>query len=136
MSKYSLVADLDERDVQVVADRMSAYLENNGPQVGDFVKFADGIERRISYVWAFEGEDPAKFSVQTSDGGSFYLGKGYCSFSGGLHTGVPASTLKLTGTIRRGSCWIFHHDHHTAGNGIDLSLPLFNEWACSLEATR
>lgn len=129
-------AELDERDLEITAARMGAFLEDRSPKVGDYVKFADGVERRISYVWRFEDTEPGEYSVQTSDGGSFYLGDGYCTFSGSLHTGVPASTLTLTGTVRRGSCWFFHHDHHCRDNGVDIEPAIFDEWTSTEEAPR
>jgi hypothetical protein len=129
---YRKISDLDERDCRIVQKRMGAFLALEGPQVGDYVKFADGIERRISYMW--QAEDGLR--CQTSDGGSWYLGDGYCSFSGSLHPAVPGSSLKLVGVIRRGSCWFFHHDWQMAHNGVDVELPMFNEWHCSLEAPR
>ncbi len=122
---------IDERDSEIVRERLARIENLRGPRVGDYVRFADGVERRVSYVWEWEPE-----SVQTSDGGSFYLGNGYVSFSGSLHAGVHPSTLRLTTEVRDGSCWIFHHDYHTAGNGLDLNLLCWRVYECSEEATR
>jgi hypothetical protein len=130
--EYKRFADLDETDLRITKERMAAFMADESPKVGDYVKFADGVERRISYIWRFEGKPSGTFSVQTSDGGSWYFGDGgYCSFSGSLYSGVPASTLKHTSSARRGSCWFFHHDHHCAHNGVGIQPPIFDGWTCS-----
>jgi len=117
--------EMDERDTAILAERVTAYDKHTGPRVGDFVRFADGTMRRISHDW---GD-----SVQTSSGGLFYLGKGYASFSGSLFHGVPPETLTYTGEASEGDAWFFHHDHHTAHNGVDVSMG-FRVFVCSLEA--
>jgi hypothetical protein len=122
---------LDDKDAQIVQRRSDTLIAQSEPDVGDFVIFADGVERRISHVWNWEDDH----DIQTSDGGSWYLGEGYCSFSGGLFTSVKASTLVNTGTTRPGSVWIFHHDFATAHNGIDTQIE-FKVWKCGEVAPR
>jgi hypothetical protein len=123
----------DERDAEILAKRSAAYDEIAGPRDGDFVVFADEVTRRISYVW--RDERGAAFSVQTSDGGSYYLGDGYVSMSGSLYSGVKPETLTLTDEKRVGRIWFFHHDFHTAHNGVDATMP-FRVFTCSEPATR
>lgn len=124
---------LDDRDQAILAERTAALDAVEEPRVGDFVVFADGVTRRISYHW----HDGAGWDggYQSSDGGSYYLGTGYVSMSGGLYTTVPKETLTLTDEKRDGSVWFFHHDHHTAHNGVDVMIP-FRVYACSLPAPR
>jgi hypothetical protein len=86
---------LDDRDKAILAARVAAFDPTEGPRVGDYVCFADGVTRRISYVWPDD--------IQTSDDGSFYLGKGYMSFSGVLYTHMPTETLTLTKGTRDAS---------------------------------
>ena len=118
---------LDDRDREILSTRAFLFWARHfGPSVGDYVDFADGVTRRISHVWTF-----GDLTVQTSDGGSFYLGEGYCSFSGGLHPGVAMDTLALTGAMREGAVWFFHHDYTTAHNGVYTSMP-FAVYTCSL----
>lgn len=112
----------DERDLAIVAERVKALDAVPGARVGDYVIFADGVTRRISYDWGN--------SVQTSRGGSWYLGHGYTSFSGGLYRGVPTDTLTDTGETRDGTCWIFRHDMMRAHNGVDVRIP-FRVFRCS-----
>lgn len=122
---------LDDRDQAIVDERMAAVDAITGPRVGDFVVFADGTERRISYSWPAGDHFPA--SVQTSDlgAGRFYLGRGYLSFSGGLHSGVSVETLTDTGETRKGEAWIFHHDSRRAHNGVDFKAT-FRVYRCDL----
>lgn len=131
----------DGRDLEILRSRVDELNERTGPRVGDFVRFADGVTRRVSHLWAWDvrtdGPRPADWvdSAQTSDGGSFYLGDGYVSMSGGLHPGVPLETLTDTGELLSGQCWFFHHDWHRAHNGVNVCVP-FRLYSCSLEANR
>lgn len=137
MSKYPIDA-LDERDRQILADRVASLDAIAGPRVGDWVIFADGTERRISHRWFFPADEdgPEIDNVQTSHpGGSFYLGDGYVSFSGSLFLGVPGSTLTLTDELRPAGVWFFHHDWWQAHNGVGAEV-MFRVFTCSLEATR
>lgn len=123
----------DERDAEILAERVEAFNERQGPRVGDYVRFADDVTRRISYVWRDEHE--TVFNVQTSNGGTYYLGKGYVSMSGSLFGGVKPDTLTLTDETRDGEVWFFHHDFHTAHNGVD-TVTAFRVFTCSEVATR
>jgi hypothetical protein len=133
MSAQLTTTALDERDSAILAARIEAFDRVNGPRDGDYVRFADGIERRISFVTPIEWL-PECDSIQTSDGGSWYLGNGYVSFSGGLYRGVKRETLTLTEETKPGSVWFFHHDYHTAHNGIDTTIS-FRVYECSEPAT-
>ncbi len=122
----------DERDAEIVATR-AATLAANPINVGDFIRFADGTTRRVSYIWP--GDDDAPGSIQTSAGGSYYLGDGYVSFSGALFIGVPFASLTDTGDTFDGDVWIFHHDHACAHNGVHTTIK-FRVWHCNLPAER
>jgi hypothetical protein len=126
--------ELDTRDWEIVAHREQLLDEVTGPRVGDFVEFAGGTTRRVSYIW--HDEHGEALSVQTSDGGSFYLGDGYVSMSGSLYGGVKPGTLTRDETRGRlGSVWIFHHDWHTAGGGVDTEIK-FRVYHCTENAPR
>lgn len=116
---------LDDRDRATVAERMRAYDARTAPQEGDWVDFADGVQRRISHVWP-DG-------VQTSDGGSFHLGLYGMSYSGALYTSVPTSSLEPTDGRRGGWAWIFHHDVRMAHNGVDCQVDC-RVWRCTVAA--
>lgn len=116
--RYGVQGELDERDEAIVAARVAELDAVEGPRVGDFVIFADDKVARVAHIWRV---DPV--SVQTSAGGSFYLGDGHVSMSGSLFTGVPGDTLTRTDEVRNGSVWIFHHDWHTAQGGVSFEIP-------------
>jgi hypothetical protein len=112
--------DFDAHDQEILLTRQAMYDEIHGVRVGDWVRFADGTLRRVSHIWR---EDADPVSVQTSDGGSFYLGDRYVSFSGGLHPGIDPATLTPTDEAKSGSCWFFHHDWARAGGAVSVTIP-------------
>lgn len=114
----------DERDRDIIARRLAALDQDQGIHIGDYIDFADGVTRRLSHVWHDD------YGVQTSDGGSFYLGDGFVEFSGSLHRPVPHRTLTSTGERRPGGIWVFHHDWHEAGNGVHDVIP-FRVYRCT-----
>lgn len=100
-----------------------------GVRVGDFIRFADGVELRVSYVWP-DGR------IQTttpgnSYGARFYLGAGFVSYSGGLLPGVYRSTLTETGELKDGACWFFDRGIPRAHAGVDVTIP-FRVFVCEL----
>jgi hypothetical protein len=117
----------DDRDAAILAARVAAFDPVEGPRVGDYVEFIDGVTRQISYVWP-DG-------VQTSDGGSFYLGDGYMSFSGGLYPTVPTETLTLTDDVRETWAWFFHHDDWTGDNDVHVPV-LMRVWKSTAKAPK
>jgi len=127
------VTYLSSRDFEIMLSRQTALYQRETPGEGDWVIFADGVERRISYTWP-DG-------VQTSgynggDGGSYYLGEGYVSYSGPLFGTVPTATLRRDSLgYRAGRVWFFHNDVHMAHNGVD-TLAWFKVWRCSEVAPR
>lgn len=114
------MTELDERDTELLAQRVAAFDAVPGCRVGDYIRFAGGVERRISYIWRDEHDTP--FSVQTSAGGSYYLGNGGLSMSGSLFTGIEPETLTDTGETLPGSVWFFHHNRMVAGGGRDATI--------------
>lgn len=129
---------IDDRDRQILAERGAALMKNP-INVGDFVTFADGVTRRVSYIWRDEHDQHLPNGVQTSAGGSYYLGGdaewAYVSMSGSLYSGVPFESLTDTGDTFDGDVWIFHHDYRTAHNGVHGTVK-FRVWRCSLPAER
>lgn len=115
------------RDAATVREHMASLDERTGPRVGDFVRFADGILRRISYDWG-DG-------VQTSDGGSFHLGAYGVSFSGALYGTVPTDSLTLSDEVKTGDVWVFHNGLPGAGRGVHFQ-PEFRVYTCNLSAPK
>lgn len=115
---------LDERNAAILDNRVEALLEITRPMVGDFAMMPDGAVKRISHIWDF-GDGTT--SIQTSKGGSFYLGDGYVSFSGGLDPGIDGNRFRDLGYRQHGSCWFFRDDFWGAGRGLDVVAP-FRVW--------
>ena len=125
----------DDRDAAILAQSQTLFDRcADRPRNGDFVRFACGTLRRVSHVWAWSDTPRAEWSYQTSDGGSWYFEGGVCSFSGGLHAGVPHDTLRDTGETREGSVWFFHHNWSGAGRGVECKAR-FRVYDCTEVAT-
>lgn len=114
---------MDDRDLEILIDRQAKLSAIKEIKQGDYVRFADGIERRVSHVW-YDG------GIQTSAGGSWYLGEGYMSFSGSLFPIVPAETMRRTEEKKPGSAWFFHHDYAVRDGGIPVMVNCA-VWECS-----
>lgn len=128
------IKNLDQIDHDIACRNLVKFSKIEDPREGDYVIFADDVTRRISHVYGRDWE-PKYQGVQTSDGGSWYFGEGYCSFSGGLYPPVPLDSLMLTNEVKLGRVWMFHHNYHTAGNGINFDIP-FRVYKCSLNANK
>ena len=124
---------VDARDIEIVKKRVKAYDALEGPRVGDYIRpgspsgvgiIMPGIPyKRITHIWRDLGPGIPD-SIQTSLlEGSFYLGDGYVSYSGGLDPGIPANLLKLTKEKKQGGVWFFHHNQQRGHNGVDFVIP-------------
>lgn len=123
----------DDRDNALRLKYATALDAIPGPRVGDWIRFACGIVRRVSYVWRFEDAALAD-SIQTScDGYGFHLGDGFVSFSGSLYRGVHERTLTLTNERRDGRVWLWHHGMSGADCGVETTIP-FRVYTCSENA--
>ena len=109
---------MDERDTRLKDMRIAALDLIKGPRVGDFCIFPDGTVTRFTHDW---GDSIQTMSLNFA--GSFYLGYGYVSYSGGLDPSIPKSKIKELDEKRDGSFWLFHHDHHIAHNDISFLAP-------------
>ena len=95
-------AHLDERDTAIALERVQQRLASAHPAQGDYI-LMDGEYHRIAYDW---GDGLYQFECGA---GSYYLGNGYASHSGGLEPGVRLPSLKPAGQ-KRAPYWFFHHD--------------------------
>ena len=95
-------------DFLMIKSRMALYNERQGARVGDYLKIGD---KYLRFVCDY-GE-----KIQVGQNGSYYLGKGYLSHSGGCDESYPHANLRQTKETRNGSVWVFHADHHSAGYG-------------------
>lgn len=107
-----------EKDEALLAERVEEWETHPGPRVGDFLDFDDGTRHRFSH------DHGQEWGIQTSPlGGSFYLGLGYVSYSGGLQPCIKHHDLTATDEKRQGLFWFFHNDWRRASNGITVSVP-------------
>lgn len=125
-SDYVSGLALDARDNMIREERAAALDGVNGPRIGDFVRYADGVTERIGAI-----RDDI---IQTSLGeGSFHLGNYGASHSGSLRPFITRDTLtEVEGEARAGAVWFFH-DHRQAGNAVETTIP-FRVYDCTERA--
>jgi hypothetical protein len=105
----------DEKDRKIALARYRAWNRKRGPRVGDFVIIPGVGYERFAHDWS-DG-------LQTTPGGSFYLGNGYASMSGSLNPSIPKKMIHRTMEMRQGHFWFFHHDDHMAHNAVGVQMP-------------
>lgn len=120
---------LDKQDADIIKTRMGKRVMLSGPQVGDYVRFMDGTEQRISYVWE------KSFQVEANVGSYYLLKSGHLSMSGAHFPALDVRILKRVDQTREGEAWIFHHDQHTKDNGVYF-LAQFRVWECERQPQR
>lgn len=120
---------LDERDTEILANRMRERMAITKPLQGDWVRNRrTGRMLRISHVWDFpirndDSDIPAK--VQLSTGGSWYLeNSGHGSFSGSLYGGPRLDEMHDTGEVKEASFWFFSHGWAGASRGVYFDTPV------------
>lgn len=112
--------DLDNLDSTILSTRMAAWNARRGPRIGDKIKMSDGSIRRLAHD---SGSDMQTTSRTLPGDQSFYLGHGYCSFSGSHGEVIPKDKLHDTGLTEDGSIWFFHHDRAVAFNAVHAKIP-------------
>ena len=117
-----LIASYPGTDNRVILARRQAGLDKiTRPKNGDFIIMTDGTIKRFCHDWGEEG-------LQTTTGGSFYLGEnGEISYSGGLDPSTPLYRIEPTGQRRKDRIWFFDHDQWGAGRGVYFDAE-FNVW--------
>ena len=121
-SQRYLLGELDERDAAIKAEIQAGFDRRTGPRVGDFIEFANGTIERVSHVWDGMAEYGGTDGVQTSEGGSWHVSRSCASFSGGLNSIIPFTTLTDTGETREGSGWFWHHDIAGGNRGVPTNF--------------
>lgn len=119
-----VMVELDKRNTEILTERMRLLDAQPGPRVGDYVRLPDGKLHRFSHRWdASENPSPADVLFQTSSSGSWYLGDGWCSFSGGLDPSIPLSEIQSTDETCTGQVWFFDHNWAEANNALHVNVP-------------
>lgn len=103
----------DERDVELATQYLKHWNAILKPRVGDYIIMPDGTYERFSYDW--------DTGLQTSPGGSFHLGDGYASFSGGLNPVIPNESILPTDLKMVGDFWMAHNGYLCASCGVGVT---------------
>ena len=105
-----------KKNEEILAERVKLYDARPGPRVGDYVMVVDKVLDRITHIWRDVPEPRAQCGG--GENGSYYLGNGYCSYSGGLNGGCLLSDLEETDLLMDGCVWFFDDDVAGAGRGV------------------
>ncbi len=111
--------EFDARDGEILAANLEAWNARGGPRVGDWCKMPDGKMCRFTHDW---GEDIQTTSRYYPGHGSFFFGRGYMDYSGGLDPAILKSRLIDTGETKPGAAWFFHHNEARASNGVYFNV--------------
>ena len=112
----------DAKDAAILAERVAARALHDGPQVGDWILYADGREGRLTYEWG----EVVQTTPRNGSGhcGSFHLGHaGHLSYSGSLDPAIPKADLTDTGEVRPGRCWFFQGGYPAAHSAVEAEIP-------------
>ncbi len=105
-----------EINLEILSKRVALLNEVEGPRVGDYLKLPNNTYTRFTESWGHH--------IQTGGGSnSYYLGNGYCSYSGSLDSGVKLTDIRLTQEVKDGEIWFFERDWHKADNAVYYSIP-------------
>jgi hypothetical protein len=113
----------DERDAELLKLRIEAREKIDGPRIGDFVIFDNGVIGRFSHDW---GDKIQWSSCPNGDHWGFHLfSDGHASFSGSLNPSIMKDQLECgrSEDDRNGKFWFFHHDFAGAGRGVYCDVP-------------
>lgn len=107
----------DAMDARILREAIAELDKVEGPRLGDFVKFQDGSINRISV-------NRHRNEVQTTQHGSFFLGKGgFMEFSGACGAPIARERLTPLSETLEGDVWTFHHGYVVAGGRVDGKVP-------------
>ena len=115
--KGSNVYKISDKDLNILKTRIKEYDRIKDARVGDFFITSEDHYVRFTHAW----DD----HIQTSESeksGSFYLGNGYISYSGGLDPGFKYSEIVDTGQIKKGWIWFFHDGWQLAHCGVHFNI--------------
>jgi hypothetical protein len=129
MNGLRYYGEADERDLELAVRRQlhREMLGDNAcePLEGDYAQFGDGTRHRVAYAWRRRPNWDHRGvldSVQAARVGSFYWQpSGRMSYSGSLFRAIPAELFRWHGERADAPCWLFHHDVHSAGRGVDVT---------------
>lgn len=114
--------EVHESNRDILEAKIKDFNSLPGARVGDYVKLPDGRFDRFTY-----GHGDIIQAGGTTDHFGYYLGWGYCSYSGSLNHGIKKSDLILTEETKQGKIWFFKDDQSGAHRGIwfDIDCRVF-----------
>lgn len=105
-----------QNNLAILKDRIEQYDKIEGPRVGDYLELPFGMFTRFTHAW----DD----GIQIGGGsGSYYLGNGHISYSGGLDPSIEYEFLKPTDKKKDGMVWFFHENSAGGGRGVHFYMP-------------
>lgn len=111
--------ELDDRDEDILFDRVTRRSHIKGPRVGDFCILKNGEVRRFTHDWG----DSIQISVKDQAGSFYFDASGHLDYSGGLEPAMPKASFRQRPEMREGACWFFHHNERRAHNGVTAMIP-------------
>lgn len=111
---------LDPLDQKILGVRTKAWEARPGARVGDKIIMKDGSIRRFAHDY---GTELQTTSAHQPCDQRYYLGHGYCSFSGTLGDLIAKSDITDTGQTEPAAIWFFHHDQARAFNAVHAAIP-------------
>jgi len=126
--------ELDDDDQRYLDTLTTSRAQLDGPQVGDYVVYADDVTHRIGTLTTATDGTPL---VETYEDGSFHLDETGYGSAEPLTTVVPTlpvDQLTDSGDTLAADFWIWRHGKHHAGNGIDIQTPV-RIWTTSHTST-
>lgn len=112
----------DLRDDEIYEKRRRLYNDRPGIRVGDYLRMPDGKFTRVTHIWRDEDDIPESVQDGGQRWGQYYMGNGYCSYSGSLDPGVPIKYIRPTNQTEPGRVWFFHHDCWKADNAVYFTI--------------
>ena len=117
---------LQKENAYLLRKRVRLFNKRHGPRVGDWIILTNGKMTRFTHDWGFWKKEDQGIQIgdreRGGDCGSFYLGDGYCSYSGSLDPCVLRKNMRRTMKKKPGRVWFFDHDHACAGGGVDFKM--------------
>jgi len=115
-----------KQNANLLRKRVKMYNRKKGPRVGDWVRLNNGVMTRFTYDWGIHEREDLGIQIgdreRAGDCGSFFLGDGYCSYSGSLDPCILRKNLRRTNKMKEGRVWFFHLNHWCADNGINFKV--------------
>lgn len=102
---------------EILKERTESYNSIHGARVGDFLKLPNGEYTRFTEEW-----DDSLQTGGTNSSRGYYLGNGFCEYSGSLDSGVQKADILPTDEKKKGFIWFFKNNQAIAHNGAEFEI--------------